>query len=167
MKKTLLLMVALASLFMLSFGHAPSSQDLVGKDAPNFTLKDLSGKEIMLSDYKGKVVVLSFFYTDCPPCKEELPILQKLHVKFAQKPLEILAINKRESKEAVEKFKKELGLTFPILLDGNQAVSGSYMVEGAPNTFIICKKGIVCKYHSGSSTEMEKILTQEIEELLK
>ncbi len=113
--------------------------------APGFTLKDMDGKKFSLKDYRGKVVLLNFWATWCPPCRREMPSIERLHQYFKGKDFVVLALNQMESGDQVFTFTGDLGvdLTFPILFDKDSSVSRAYGVQGLPTTYIIDKKGNV------------------------
>jgi thiol-disulfide isomerase/thioredoxin len=130
-------------------GCAKEEKDLPaveGNAAPNFTLKDLSGRDTKLADLKGKVVVLNFWATWCPPCREEIPSMMRLNQAMGGKPFQMLAASENEGgKEEVEAFFKQSGTMLPALLDSNQAVGKRYGLTGVPETFVIDKKGVILK----------------------
>jgi peroxiredoxin len=109
--------------------------------APDFTLEDSSGKRLSLKDLKGKVVFLNFWATWCIPCRQEMPLMEKLHREFKNQGLEMVAINYREDKKAVQKFFDELGLTFKSLVDYDGSVSSEYGAWSLPLTYVINRKG--------------------------
>ena len=113
-----------------------------GNKAADFSLKDLSGKTVKLSDYKGKVVLLNFWASWCPPCREEMPSIQKLYARMKGKKFSILAVSvDRGGENSVRRFIKEAGYEFKILLDPEGEAASRYSVGGIPATFIIDKKG--------------------------
>ncbi|TCS94828.1 TlpA disulfide reductase family protein [Hazenella coriacea] len=117
--------------------------------APDFTLKTLEGKEVTLSELRGKKVMLNFWATWCPPCRAEMPDMEKFYKEYKGKNVEILAINfttAEKSHKDVEKFVKEFGLTFPVVLDEKNIVNDIYQPQGIPNSFFIDSKG-VAQYH--------------------
>lgn len=119
---------------------------VVGNPAPDFTLKDLTGREVKLADLKGKVVVLNFWATWCPPCREEIPSMMRLNQAMAGKPFQMLAVSIDEGgQQAVAAYFAQSGTTLPALLDTNQAVSKRYGLTGVPETFVIDKKGVILK----------------------
>lgn len=116
--------------------------------APNFELVNLSGETVNLSDYKGKTILLNFWATWCPPCKEEMPILQQYYEDHgAVSEIEIVAVNmtKVEGKvEIIKEFVNEYDLTFPVLLDSKDGkIMDLYEVMAFPTTYIINGDGIV------------------------
>lgn len=121
-----------------------------GKQAPDFTLKNLAGENVSLSSLRGKVVLLNFWATWCPPCREEIPSMVKLNQAMAGKPFQMLAVSIDEGgKEAVEKYFKSLGATLPTLLDTNQQIGALYGITGVPETFVIDPNGVILKKHVG------------------
>lgn len=114
--------------------------------APDFALKNLGGGEVKLADLRGKVVLLNFWATWCPPCREEIPSMAKLNAAMAGKPFQMLAVSIDEGgKEAVEAYFSKAGTTLPALLDQKQAVGKRYGITGVPETFIINPKGVILK----------------------
>lgn len=112
-----------------------------GVQAPDFTLEDLTGKRLALKDMRGKIVFLNFWATWCIPCREEMPLMEKLHREYKDQGMEMVAVNFREDKKAVQKFFAELGLTFKSLLDSGGDVSDKYGAWSLPLTYIIDRKG--------------------------
>ena len=118
--------------------------------AANFTLTGLDGKSHALSDYKGKIVFLNFWASWCPPCRAEMPSMQKLYGSWDKKKFVMLAVNLREAKGAVGSFARQNGYTFPILLDDTGGIASQYQVAGIPTTIIIDGKGYVLSRTVGS-----------------
>jgi peroxiredoxin len=111
--------------------------------APDFTLEDLDAKKISLKDYRGKVILINFWATWCPPCRREMPSMERLHQYFKGKDFIVLAVNQMESVDQVFAYTGELEVdpTFTILFDKDSAVSRAYSVLGLPTTYLIDKKG--------------------------
>lgn len=151
MVKKVIAAVALIGLFAVAMVHAMNTNETqsksqetgleVGNIAPDFELKSLSGEPAKLSDYKGKKVMLNFWATWCPPCKAEMPEMQKFY-EANKENVEILAVN-MDPKADVAGFVKERGLTFPILLDEKNEVNKNYQIVSIPTTFFIDEKGII------------------------
>jgi len=113
----------------------------VGKLAPDFTLMDLEGKKVSLSDFRGKYVLINFWYTGCKYCDIEMPDLQRLYEE--NEDLVVLAVNVMEEKEVVEKYIIQGGYSFPVLLDEKGYVSITYLVSGFPTSYFVDKEGIL------------------------
>jgi peroxiredoxin len=106
----------------------------------DFTLEDLNGKSWTLNELRGKVVLLNFWATWCPPCRKEMPDLQALHDRFADEGLVILGVSD-EKAETVRKFLAEQKYTYPMLLDPGRTVSKQFEVDGIPKTFVFDRDG--------------------------
>ena len=143
----------------------PKEENLEGQPAPDFSLPSLNGKTYKLSDLKGKVVLLDFWATWCPPCREELPFIEKLHKEFSGKGLVVLGIND-EDKATVQQFVNQQKLTFTNLLDSQGTTARAYKVTAIPRVILIDKDGKIVKDITGYSKENEKILKELIEKLL-
>jgi peroxiredoxin len=110
--------------------------------APDFTAPGLGGSQVRLGAERGKVVFLNFWATWCPPCKEEMPSMERLYRRFQARGLTILALSiDAGGPEAVEAFAKRLGLTFPIGLDPKLEIANLYTVRGLPASFLIDRSG--------------------------
>jgi thiol-disulfide isomerase/thioredoxin len=109
----------------------------------DFTLKDSHGKSYSLKDYRGKVIMLNFWATWCPPCRKEMPSMERLHQKLKGKDFVVLALDQKEDEDQIFAFTAEIGmdLTIPILFDTDSSVSSDYGVFGLPTTYLIDKKG--------------------------
>lgn len=119
-----------------------------GTMAPNFKLKNLSGETISLSDYKGKKILLNFWASWCPPCKEEMPSIQKYYEERADKSnVEVITVNMTKHEqgdiERVKKFIREHKLTFPVLLDEKGEIMNLYNIRVFPTTYIINEAGMI------------------------
>jgi len=110
------------------------------REKADFELTDLSGKTWSLKSLKGKVVLVNFWATWCPPCRKELPDLQGLFDKYKEQGLVVLAISD-EDKAKVQPFVEDRKITYPILLDSGRKVEESLGVEGIPKTFIYDREG--------------------------
>ncbi|MCD1160935.1 redoxin domain-containing protein [Peribacillus frigoritolerans] len=116
----------------------------IGAKAPNFSLKTLDGKQVELSDYEGKKVMLNFWATWCPPCKKEMPDMEK-YTQQAGDDVVVLAVN-IDPENDVQAFVEDNGITFTIPLDSQSAknpVNERYKILSIPTTYFIDKKGII------------------------
>lgn len=109
----------------------------------DLALKDLSGNEIRLSEFRGKVVFLNFWTTWCPDCRSEMPSMEKLHVRFKNKNFAMVAVNMKETPEQVQKFFNSHQLTFTGLLDPDGIIASKMAIRALPTTLIIAKNGTV------------------------
>ncbi len=135
--------------------------------APLFTLEDLTGKEVSLADYRGKVVIIDFWATWCPPCRKELPYIHKIYEKYKDKEVIVLAITSESNIEKVKGFIEKEGYSFPVLIDGRRETNSAYHVRAIPMLFVLNREGIIQHIHRGYNLEIEATLSKEIEDLLK
>jgi peroxiredoxin len=110
-------------------------------EAPSFSLKDITGKEVKLHDYRGKIVFLNFWATWCPPCRAEMPSMERLYTEFKDKNFIMLAVDSREKTRKVKSFGKKLGLSYPLLLDSDGTVGFEYGVRSIPTTYLVDRQG--------------------------
>ncbi len=154
-------------LFALMAGAAEPKQSLTvvvdRPEARDFTLKDMDGKNWRLSELRGKVVLINFWATWCPPCRRELPSLERLWRRLGNESFVVLAINVGEDADTVFAFTGllEPAPTFPILLDRDSAVLGNWPVKGLPTTFVVDKKGrIVYRAVGGREFDAPELVGQ-------
>ncbi len=133
--------------------------------APDFTLQTLDGEEVSLSDYRGKLVMLNFWATWCPPCNAEMPDLQHYYEQHQDEDFIILGINYEGSPEEVGDFVKKYDVTFPILLDSDGRIAQLFGVQGLPTSFFVDKEGNVLGYQPGPVTK--EMLEQGLTPLLQ
>jgi peroxiredoxin len=110
------------------------------REHAEFSLKDLTGKTWTFSDLRGKVVLVNFWATWCPPCRKEMPDLEALYKQFAPQGLVILGISDEEASK-VQPFIGERKITFPVLLDPGRKVNDAFIVEGIPKSFVYDRDG--------------------------
>lgn len=137
--------------------------------ARDFTLKDLDGKTYRLADLRGKVVLLNFWASWCPPCRRELPSMERLWLKLKDRDFLVLAVNVAEDDDTVFAFTGQLDnpLTFPILLDSDAAVLNAWPVKGLPTSFVIDRQGRVVFRAVGGREFDHPVLVEAILQLLK
>jgi cytochrome c biogenesis protein CcmG/thiol:disulfide interchange protein DsbE len=123
-----------------------------GAKLADFEVETLSGSKIKLSDLRGKPVVLNFWATWCPPCREEMPMLQNYSKKLDGK-VAFVGLNYGEDPVTVQKFITPLKINFPIWLDPNGKISNLYYVADYPNTFFIDSEGVLRAQHIGQLSE--------------
>jgi peroxiredoxin len=138
-----LLVVAGVSVYIYS--NLPSTTAVVAGDvAPDFQLEDTKGNQISLADLRGKVILVNFWATWCPPCIEEMPSMERLHEAMAGDDFVMLAINTEQNgRTVVPEFLKKTPYTFPILYDDKGVVQQLYSVYKFPESFIVGKDGTV------------------------
>jgi len=129
--------------------------DLIGagSHAPNFTATDLrANRQVTLTDYAGKVVLVNIWATWCDPCRLEMPSMERLSQKLAGTDFRILAVSvDKDPPDVVMKFANDLGLHFDILQDRTGAVQGVLQTTGVPESFVIDRNGVVIKKIIGAA----------------
>ena len=144
--KALLASACLTLSLILSHGIALAQTapgPALGSVAPNFTLKTADGRTISLDSYRGKVVVLNFWATWCPPCRLETPDLIASYGKLHAPDVAFLSVDSTEKAPIIRAFAAAKGLPYPVGVDADQAVEKAYDVLGIPTTFVIDTKGII------------------------
>jgi thiol-disulfide isomerase/thioredoxin len=131
----------------------------------NFTLESNQGNKITLSDLKGKVVILDFWATWCPPCKAAIPKLIELYNKYQGQGLMVLGIG-LDDKDKVIKLSQEMGINYPVLFD-DQVTSKNYEIQSIPTLFVIDQKGKQVHKEVGFSEEGFKTIEEKVNELFK
>ena len=135
-------------------------------EAPAMQAVDLQGQTRSLADYRGRVVLLNFWATWCPPCRREMPSMERLRRSMAGRPLEILAVDSAETPEDVRAFLKTLDLGFPILLDPDGQNTRRWKVYALPTTFLLDGEGRIRYVLRGGAEWDEGEALQAIETLL-
>lgn len=129
-------------------GSIPATNLVNYPKAPGFTLKDLKGNEVSLSDFSGKLVFVNFWATWCPPCRAEIPGFIKMYDKYRDQGLEIVGISTDQNgKEIVKQFVNKNGVNYPVLMFDSKIISDYGGISAIPTTFIVNQKGeIVNKF---------------------
>lgn len=140
----------------------------VGDEAPNFTLRDLTGKVMSLSQFRGKVILLNFWATWCGPCRIEMPAMEQLYQTFPRREFEILAVSTDAQGAVVTRpFQQQMGLTFPILHDSEYRTGLVYGARTLPITFMLDRQGIVRQKIFGARDWASPEARELIHELMK
>jgi thiol-disulfide isomerase/thioredoxin len=149
-----------------SAGQIPSPRE--GFPAPDFTLDTLDSDADTLSAYRGKVVIVNLWASWCGPCRAEMPALQNVYTAHRERGLEVLAVNAtfQDSRADALEFARSLGLTFPILLDRDGAVSKRYLLRALPSTFFIDRQGVIRAVIFGGPMT-EAVVLSKVEALLR
>ena len=124
--------------------------------ALDFTLADMDGETHSLSDLRGQVVMLNFWGTWCPPCRREMPSMERLYNKYKDQGMIVVAVNQWENEDIVFEFTGRLSLspTFPILFDRESRVAEQYKVKGLPTTYLVDKSGKI-RYRAMGGREFD------------
>lgn len=139
-----------------------------GDMAPDFTVEMLDGSKVTLSELRGKVVLVGFWATWCPPCRQELSHMQKDVIdRFAGQDLVVLPISRGEKRKTVEEYIAKMGYTFPIGLDGDQSIYRKYASNYIPRSFVVGRDGKVVYVAVGYDEQIAKEIDAAISEALK
>ena len=133
----------------------------------DFKLLDLNGNEVNLSDYQGKVIMLNFWATWCPPCRREMPSMEALYKKMEGSNFVMIAVNIQEKSSVVKEFIQKNKYTFPVILDENGEASNKYQIRAIPTTYIIDTKGKVAGVFTGARDWDSKNVVNIFKELSK
>ena len=160
----LLLMIVLTGCVSPDPENRRHEHALIGKPAPDFTLRDLKGNQVSLSDFRGQPVVLNFWATWCSPCRVEIPHLEALYTKYKDQGLVILGMNTETDYMKVKRF-AELRISYTVLLDGGTQAQG-YDISGIPCTYYIDREGIIQHRSVGFGPGDEVQIEEKIKKLL-
>jgi peroxiredoxin len=141
---------------LVTLALAPAGSDAgparIGAPVADFTLADLNGKMVRLSDYRGRPVLINGWATWCPPCRAEMPALHDFYLAHQADGFALLAVNAGESGSTVASFIAQSGFTFPVLLDSGEGMLHRLGVKGLPTSILIGRDGIVKYIHTGAIT---------------
>lgn len=130
----------------------PTGPARVGAALPDFTLTELSGKQVKLSDYAGHPVLINAWATWCPPCRAEMPALHDFYREHWADGFALLAVNAGETQAQVRSFIQQTGFTFPVLLDPNTALLTDLGIRSFPTSILVGRDGKVKTIHVGMLT---------------
>lgn len=147
-----------------SRGGGTTNPTAIGQDAPEIALPDLGGEMVSLASLRGKVVLINFWATWCPPCREEMPDIEDVYRRFKDRGFVVLAVNLQEDSGTVAEFVQRLGLSFTIVLDTSGEVSETYRVFSLPTSYFVDRDGVIRDANIGGMTrdiieaKLEKIM---------
>lgn len=165
MRYMLLIIVILLAAFIGSVFHAQKTRlvqaptvteelpigNKIGNQAPQLELYDLEGELHQLTDERGKIVIVNFWATWCPPCRDEMPDLQRFYEDYAP-DVAVLGVNITKAEtgiQAVRSFTEQIGITFPVLLDEAGDAINAYRVASYPSTFVLDQEGVIREIFRG------------------
>ncbi|MFH0887295.1 MAG: TlpA disulfide reductase family protein [bacterium] len=159
--------LAFFTVSILAMSGTPSKEPAKRQLAYDFSLPNLNGKQVKLSSFRGKIVLLNFWASWCPPCREEMPSIENLFKKMKGKDFKILAVSLDEGgADVVKKFIAKNRYTFPVLLDPDNNAAGKYGIYSIPTTYIIDKQGYIIDYYIGGRDWAEDAAIKEFKKLL-
>lgn len=158
----------IAALFSMATLFSGASQALsLGDNAPDFTLKSMSGKNLNLTEQRGNIIVINFWASWCGPCRTEMPILQEFHDQYQELGVAVWGVNVEQQNQAGLDYIQELGVDFPIFFDASNEISAAYNVEAMPTTVIIDRHGKVRSVFRGYQKGYEKKYAKVIKQLIR
>ena len=157
----------LRTLLVAALLAAPALAVAPAGPAPKFQLASMAGKPVSLDQYKGQVVMINFWASWCGPCREEMPILEKLHAKYKPMGFTMIGVNVEPDSAEAAKWLKATPVTFPILFDTKSEVSKLYSVQSMPSTVIIDRKGNLRWLHRGYKAGDENEYLNQIRALVR
>jgi peroxiredoxin len=160
------ILLALMVLSIVSTGTV-AALPAVGAAAPDFASKSDSGRNVRLSELRGQVVLINFWASWCSPCRQELPLLNKIYAQYRPAGFMLLAVNIDDNRKDAEAMQKRLDLRFPTLFDGSKNVAKLYGVDTMPATLVIDRDGRVRYVHRGYYSGYEQKYEQQVRTLLK
>ena len=135
--------------YVLLSGFVSTAPVREGSQAPDFTVRDQNGRHVSLSQFRGRVVFLNFWRTDCVPCAEEMSDMETVTRLFKGRKFQMMPISLDVDETEVTRFYREYNLTMPAYLDPGRNVASKFDILGTPETFLIDSEGKVAKYYLG------------------
>lgn len=134
--------------------------------APDFTLKDVNGRTFSLSSLKGKVILLNFWATWCPPCKAEMPSMNQLYNEIKAKGFEVVAVSSDSSLSSIKEFLSKSRVDFTVLFDEKKTVTREFKVFSMPTTYLIDRNGLIVEKYYGEYDWTDPEVIKQIKKLL-
>jgi peroxiredoxin len=151
---------------LLCFTWTGSLASTVGEKAPDFRLPQLTGEEVELASFHGKVTLVNFWASWCAPCRDELPALQKIYDKYRGRSFEIVGINLDKKQQNARTSVKRYGLNFTVLHDPNSTVVRLYKGQAMPCSYLLDQDGVIREVFNGFSAKKQIQMEKAIEQLL-
>ncbi len=124
-----------------------------GDLAPDFTLVDLEGNQVSLSDFRGKTVFINFWATWCPPCRAEMPEIEAVYQEYKDKGVVVIGVDIQEAEEEVRQYVQQGGFSWTFVLDTSGRVTADYKIVAIPTSFFIDGEGIIQAVSIGAMTK--------------
>ena len=148
-------------------GTTQASSVKLSTEAPDFTLKTLNGPNVRLEEYRGQVVLINFWASWCGPCRQEMPILDKLHQRYEDTGFAVLGVNVEVEMGPARKVVDKTNVSFPVLIDEAQTVSEMYQLEAMPSTVVVDRDGVVRYVHRGYKPGDEAKYVEVVKRLIR
>ena len=163
MKMTRIIFTGLLTLLVASNSHGVGLKE----SAPDFTLKSLGGGNLRLEEYRGQVVLINFWASWCGPCRQEMPLLDRLHHRYEDTGFAVLGVNVEGELEPAQEIVDKINVTFPILIDDGQKVSEMYNLQAMPSTVVVDRDGVVRYIHLGYKPGDEAKYVEVVKQLIR
>lgn len=150
----------------LAWGTASVSALDVGTRLPEIGLKDLRGQRVDLASLKGKVVIVDFLASWCAPCKQEMPVLDRLYKKYKDRGLVVVGVSVDQELDNLKGLLKQVPVSFSVVHDADHQVAGRYKPPRMPSSYVVDRKGVVRHVHAGFRDGDDKKLEAEVVALL-
>jgi peroxiredoxin len=157
--------LALCALMVSVAAHPVGSSDSP-EMAPDFTLKSLDGPNLRLAELRGQVVLINFWASWCGPCRQEMPILDRLHKRYADTGFAVLGVNVEGDEKPARELLSKTAVSFPVLIDENQLVSEMYDLQAMPSTVVVDRDGMVRYVHRGYKPGDEAKYVEVVQQLI-
>lgn len=158
---------AVIGIAALGVGLTPTARAGVPASAPDFALPAMDGSELRLSDLRGQVVMINFWATWCGPCRQEMPLLQQLQVKYEPLGFTLVGINVEPESAGARTWLEKVPVTFPILFDRQNQVAERFGVQGMPSSVFVDRSGKVRYVHRGYQPGDESKYADMVRSLVK
>lgn len=153
---TMLLLLAGGALAVAAMILFASMSPSTGEGSiPTFSASTITGDPVVLSDYRGQVVMLNFWATWCPPCRAEMPAIARAYSEYRDQGFVVIAINNGETVSQITPFVQQLRLPFPVVLDTDVRLQNQFAITGYPTSLFIGRNGEVYASHVGGVTESQ------------
>lgn len=139
----------------------------VSQEAPDFTLKSMDGENFRLHEHRGKVILLNFWASWCGPCRQEMPILSRIHERYADTGFMVLGVNIDKKEKKARQIAEKVNVRFPLLLDQKNEISEQYEVSSMPYTVLIDRDGNINYIHKGYKPGDEAQYVNKLRKLLR
>jgi thiol-disulfide isomerase/thioredoxin len=138
----------------------------LNEEAPDFTLKSLKGSNLKLSEFRGDVVLVNFWASWCGPCRQEMPILNDLYLKYRDMGFTLLGVNVEKNTAKAANMVRDLRVVYPVLFDQQSKVSKLYKVDDMPTTVLVDRDGNMRYLHRGYKSGTEDEYVRQVRELM-
>jgi peroxiredoxin len=135
--------------------------------APDFELPGPDGAPVRLADFRGKVVFVNFFASWCGPCRQEMPILDRIHARYAPLGFSVLGVNVDKDAAAARRMLDEVKVAFPVALDTESATSATYGVDAMPSSVLVDRSGNIRHVHRGYQPGFEDAYVAQVKALVR